>query len=427
MDFLRRFGQACIVHLLEETRVKSAKFNTRGQKGYIVGYTGTTIYRIWIPTGYGFGKVIESSSIRFDSTDLYENEAQKLQEDGILDFNKGYSLQLSNSRASLSNSSELGGERTGNTDADNKEPFTDVADDGGPNSTRNTDGEPFSTCNIDERSYAHSDQSEFHEELLRAVEPQGSLMHGTDSGSRTMIPYTDSGSGAVILTQKEPSAVSESEPRATNEPRAIYGSRAMMPSTDSGPRVMNSTSDTERIDPKRDLQITSSSNRQQSINPRNRSSLRPGRILRPTFKVQENQLITDILQQSIDPRNRHALLVLMSQCTEDADLEEPKTLDKALSGLHRTQWLSAMHAEIRSLRTKGVFRLVDRTPKMKVLGNKWVFKVKRDQDGNIIKFKARYVVKGYMQIYRLDYTDTYANVANIDTIRLLLAMACFYD
>jgi hypothetical protein len=75
MDHLRRFGQACIVHLPEETRVKSAKFNTRGQKGYIVGYIGTTIYRVWIPTSYSFGKVIESLSIRFDSTDLYENEA----------------------------------------------------------------------------------------------------------------------------------------------------------------------------------------------------------------------------------------------------------------------------------------------------------------------------------------------------------------
>jgi len=64
---------------------------------------------------------------------------------------------------------------------------------------------------------------------------------------------------------------------------------------------------------------------------------------------------------------------------------------------------------------------------MKVLGGKWVFKLKRDQDRNIIKFKARYVVKGYMQRFGIDYTDTYANVADIDTIRLLLVMACFYN
>jgi hypothetical protein len=117
----------------------------------------------------------------------------------------------------------------------------------------------------------------------------------------------------------------------------------------------------------------------------------------------------------------------MAQCTEDADPEEPKTLDEALSGLNRTQWLSAIHAEVRSLRAKGVYRLVDRAPKMKVLGGKWVFKLKRDQDGNIMKFKARYVVKGFMQRFGVDYTNTYANVANIDTIRLLLAMTCFYN
>ena len=354
-------------------------------------------------------------------------------------------------------------------DADNEEPFTDVADngepnftyntdgepnstcntDGEPNSTRNTDskpnftrntdGEPDSTCNMDERSYTHTDQSEFHKEPLRAVEPHRSLIHRTYSRSGTMIPCTDSRSGAVISNQKGPSADSEndSEPGATKEPRAINRSRtlfpytdhrsgAMIPGTDSGPRAMNSTSNAERIDPERDLQITSGSNGQ-SMNPRNRSSLRPGRTLRPTFKVRENQLITEILQQSIDPRNRHALLVLMSQCTEDADPEEPKTLEEALSGPNRTQWLSAIYAEVCSLQAKGVYCLVDWSPKMKVLGSKWVFKLKRDQDGNIIKFKARYVVKGYMQRFGIDYTDTYANVADIDTIRLLLAMACFYD
>jgi hypothetical protein len=120
-------------------------------------------------------------------------------------------------------------------------------------------------------------------------------------------------------------------------------------------------------------------------------------------------------------------MVLMSQCTEDADLEEPRTLEEALSGPNRTQWLTAAHAEVKSLQAKGVYCLVDRSPKMKVLGGKWVFKLKWDQDGNVIKFKARYVVKGYIQRFSVNYTDTYANVADIDTIRLLLAMACFYN
>src|SRR5438045_186808 len=116
MDFLGRFGQACIMHLPDETRVKSSKFSAHGIKGFIVGCKGTAIYRIWIPTGYGYGKVTESSSITFDSTDLYQNEDEKPQQDGVLDFNDGYPLQLSNGRANMLCSSELGGERTSNSE-----------------------------------------------------------------------------------------------------------------------------------------------------------------------------------------------------------------------------------------------------------------------------------------------------------------------
>jgi len=103
-----------------------------------------------------------------------------------------------------------------------------------------------------------------------------------------MIPCTNSGSGAVIPTQisLEQTAI-DSEPGAANELSAIFGSRAMMPGTIRGPRAINSNSDAKRIDFERDLQIASSSNGQ-SIDLRNRHALRPGRILRPTFKVQEN-------------------------------------------------------------------------------------------------------------------------------------------
>jgi hypothetical protein len=120
-------------------------------------------------------------------------------------------------------------------------------------------------------------------------------------------------------------------------------------------------------------------------------------------------------------------MVLLTQCIEDADLEEPKTLEEALSSPNRTQWLAAAHAEVKSLRAKGVYCLVNCSLKMKVLSGKWVFKLKQDQDGTIIRFKARYVVKGFMQRFGVNYTNTYANVADIDTIQLLLAMAYFYN
>ena len=112
-----------------------------------------------------------------------------------------------------------------------------------------------------------------------------------------MIPYTNSRSRAMILTQNKLSAnnkpkatkeLSVNKPSATKKPRAIR-SKAIIPSTIQRPKAINLNNNAKRINFKQDLQITSSLNKQQ------RSSLRLRRILRLIFKVQENQLITNIL------------------------------------------------------------------------------------------------------------------------------------
>nr|GEW91690.1 zinc finger, CCHC-type [Tanacetum cinerariifolium] len=66
-------------------------------------------------------------------------------------------------------------------------------------------------------------------------------------------------------------------------------------------------------------------------------------------------------------------------------------------------------------------------PGYKTLGFKWIFKVKLKVNGTIEKFKARQVIQGFRQKSGIDYFDTYALVARISTIRLLIAMASIHN
>ncbi|KAG8486732.1 hypothetical protein CXB51_020279 [Gossypium anomalum] len=69
------------------------------------------------------------------------------------------------------------------------------------------------------------------------------------------------------------------------------------------------------------------------------------------------------------------------------------------------------------------WELVPRPANRKVIGVKWVYRAKQNADGSLNKLKARLVVKGFSQKYGLDYLETFAPVARLDTIRLLVALA----
>ncbi|GJX73549.1 zinc finger, CCHC-type containing protein [Tanacetum coccineum] len=87
----------------------------------------------------------------------------------------------------------------------------------------------------------------------------------------------------------------------------------------------------------------------------------------------------------------------------------------------------AVDDEIWSIMENNIWVLSDLPPGCKPLGCKWVFKRKMKVDGTIDKFKARLVIQGFRQKEGIDYFDTYAPVARISTIRLLIALAATHN
>jgi Reverse transcriptase (RNA-dependent DNA polymerase) len=73
----------------------------------------------------------------------------------------------------------------------------------------------------------------------------------------------------------------------------------------------------------------------------------------------------------------------------------PAYNNKAISYQDRKEWLDAITSEINELIAQGTWRLVDLPPGRRNTKGRWVYKLKPDQNGNILKYKARWVVKGF--------------------------------
>ena len=98
---------------------------------------------------------------------------------------------------------------------------------------------------------------------------------------------------------------------------------------------------------------------------------------------------------------------------------EPKNADEACKDDY---WKQAMKEELDQIVKNETWELVPRPADKNVIGTKWVFKNKMNEQGEVVRNKERLVCKGYSQ-QGIDYDKTYALVARIEVVRLFLAYA----
>ena len=83
-----------------------------------------------------------------------------------------------------------------------------------------------------------------------------------------------------------------------------------------------------------------------------------------------------------------------------------------------------MNEELDQIEKNETWELVPRPKDKNIIGTKWVFKNKFNQDGQVIRNKERIVCKGYAQVEGIDFEEDFSPVAPLEAIRMFLALSC---
>ncbi|KAJ4721161.1 Retrovirus-related Pol polyprotein from transposon TNT 1-94 [Melia azedarach] len=110
--------------------------------------------------------------------------------------------------------------------------------------------------------------------------------------------------------------------------------------------------------------------------------------------------------------------------TNVSTLEVPKSIQEAMKD---PKWRAAVLEEMIALKKNNTWELIKLPTGKKTVGCKWVFTIKFKADGTVERYKARLVAKGYTQTYGIDYQETFAPVAKMSTVRVLLSLAVHRD
>nr|GFC94329.1 Gag-Pol polyprotein [Tanacetum cinerariifolium] len=97
---------------------------------------------------------------------------------------------------------------------------------------------------------------------------------------------------------------------------------------------------------------------------------------------------------------------------------EPKNVKEAMTD---PAWIESMQEELFQFKRMDVWVLVPTSDNISPLTLKWIFKNKHDEEQTVIRNKSRLVVRGYRQEEGLDFEESFALVARMEAMRILLA------
>ena len=109
------------------------------------------------------------------------------------------------------------------------------------------------------------------------------------------------------------------------------------------------------------------------------------------------------------------------------DEEEPENFQEVQTHADKVSWMKAKQEEMHSLLKNDSYELVELPKGRKALRNKWVFKLKKDSDGKLLKYKARLVVKGFGQKKGIDFDEIFSPVVKMSSIRVVLSLTASLD
>lgn len=152
-------------------------------------------------------------------------------------------------------------------------------------------------------------------------------------------------------------------------------------------------------------------------------------------ELANNTTITNSILSTIEFNNskkdwkslyNKAILFNIFNTIKNSNLEEPKTYKEALNRIDKDLYIKAMQTEVDDLLKSNTWTLVLNS-NYSIIKGRWVLNKKYNLDNTIKKYKARWVAKGFLQKYEINYKETFASTSKPSIIRLLLSITAYLD